>query len=89
QGWGENLMSEVFSAGKETDFDIVKPVKVYVLYYTVWIGDKGQIVYGSDVYNYDSKLIDALAGIDGYHLPVHYVGGSGRIATRSEIAYSR
>ncbi|GJL84972.1 MAG: murein L,D-transpeptidase [Micavibrio sp.] len=81
QGWNQNYMDEVFETNKETDHKVAERMPVYVLYYTAWIGDKGQVVYGTDVYNYDNKLIDLLADIDGFHIPVHYNGESGRVAS--------
>ena len=89
QGWDRDFMDEIFATNTQADFDVSERMPVYVLYYTAWIGDKGQVVYGTDVYNYDSKLIDLLADIDGFHIPVHHDGESGRGAPRSELALSR
>jgi len=47
-----------------------KPFPVYIIYQTVWLDGKGQIVYGSDVYKRDRELIDVLAAMHGYYLPV-------------------
>ncbi len=81
QGWNRDYMDEIFETKKEKDHKVAERMPVYVLYYTAWVGDKGQVVYGTDVYNYDSKLIDLLANIDGFHIPVHNRGESGRVAS--------
>jgi murein L,D-transpeptidase YcbB/YkuD len=41
-----------------------------MLYYTVWVGEDGKIIYGNDLYNYDQKTIERLQAIDGIYVPV-------------------
>ncbi len=90
RGWGSELKEEVFESMQKTDFDIRERIPVYVLYYTAWIGDKGRVVYGTDVYNYDEKLIELLQKIDGFVLPGHNTEVKGESPTsRSRLASAR
>ena len=69
-GWDYERMSSVLASGKMSDQYISNPIPVYLLYYTVWINDEGELVYGSDLYNYDEKLIKTLSKLDGIFIPV-------------------
>ncbi len=71
KGWSSRDMQETLETGEKTDIEIKNHIPVYVLYYTAWIGEKGQVVYGTDVYNYDRKLIELLEAIDGFYIPRH------------------
>lgn len=69
QNWGKKRIKGVLSTGKKTDAQISEPIPVYILYYTAWIGDGGEIVLGHDLYKKDRKLIKLLQKIDGFALP--------------------
>jgi murein L,D-transpeptidase YcbB/YkuD len=85
-GWSTRKMNEIIETGETTDLDIAKKIPVYVLYYTAWIGDQGRVVYGADVYNYDTKLVDLLASVDGLPIPRQNGGNSAGSAPRAAIA---
>ena len=63
-------MNELFINGSTKELYIENEVPVYLLYYTVWINHEGRLVYGRDLYDYDSKLIDLLKKLDGFKIPV-------------------
>lgn len=69
-GWSEEKTEAVLARGKTSDIAIDQGIPVYMLYYTVWVNDSGDIVYGNDLYDYDTKLIKMLENIDGIFIPV-------------------
>lgn len=66
--WSQERKDQIMAAGKERNISAQKPLPVYILYQTVWLGDQGQIVYGQDIYDQDNKLLKELKKVDG--LPV-------------------
>ncbi|MEZ5813716.1 MAG: L,D-transpeptidase family protein [Alphaproteobacteria bacterium] len=70
KGWDERDLPEVLADGKTHDLFIPEPIPVYMLYYTVWINDQGDLVYGQDLYQFDEDLIKMLKNIDGFLIPV-------------------
>ena len=70
KGWGSEDMQKSLARGKMRDVFINDPIPVYLLYYTVWINEKDELVYGSDLYDHDKSLIKMLSDIDGILIPV-------------------
>ncbi len=70
KGWDEYDLAERLQDGKTRDIFINDPIPVYLLYYTVWINDSGEMVYGQDLYQFDKNLIKMLRDIDGFFIPV-------------------
>lgn len=64
KGFDESKMLNALEDGKTKDFYIDEKIPVYILYQTVWLGDKGQIVYGQDIYGHDSRLWKLLERLD-------------------------
>lgn len=64
-GWNEGKMSKILKSQKTTDVYTDEGMPVYILYYTVWLGDKMQIVYGYDVYDDDRNILQDLQKLDG------------------------
>ncbi len=60
----------ILAKGRQTEVWAQKPLPVYILYQTVWLGARGQIVYGPDLYGSDGKLLRELKKIDGVVFPV-------------------
>ena len=71
-GWSKDKMFATLESMKVTDIRIENPIPVQVVYYTTWMDDDGNIVYGNDVYNYDEKLIAELSKLDAFRIPVHH-----------------
>ena len=63
--WSMDKMQSIFDRGKLTEIRAEQPLPVYILYQTVWLGNGGQIVYGSDLYDHDYQLVQALRKING------------------------
>ena len=66
--WSEERMQEILDSGKEKDYYIQEKMPVYLLYQTVWLGDKNRIIYGEDIYGHDAKLWKELEKIDQIRL---------------------
>ena len=58
--WSSERKERIFASGEQTDIWAHKPLPVYIVYNTVWLGDQGQIVYGNDIYGHDRTLLRAL-----------------------------
>lgn len=66
-GWNEMDMRKILETGKTTDIYISDRIAVYILYYTIWHGVNGQIVYGRDIYDYDALMVAHMKKLD--HFP--------------------
>jgi murein L,D-transpeptidase YcbB/YkuD len=55
-------IASVAASGKETRINMVKPVPVHILYFTVIIDANGKPVYLNDLYNRDQRVAKALEG---------------------------
>lgn len=62
--WSPERMSEVLAAGSLKDVYTNDHTKVFLLYYTAWLGHEKQIVYGQDIYGYDTALLAQLQKFD-------------------------
>lgn len=60
KNWSKERKERLFARGKQIDIIADQPLPVYILYQTVWLGDRGQLVYGHDIYGQDRTLLDAL-----------------------------
>lgn len=67
--WSQRKMDAIIATGATTEVMATEGFPVYVIYQTMWIDEKGQLVYGPDVYKRDRELLDVLAAMDGYRLP--------------------
>jgi murein L,D-transpeptidase YcbB/YkuD len=66
--WSKERKDKILASGKEQNIWAHKPLPVYILYQTVWLGEQGQVVYGQDLYGHDAILLKELKKIEG--LPV-------------------
>ncbi len=69
QSWNEESMQAVFDRGRMRDIATPEPVPVYILYQTVWLDERGRLIFGADVYGRDKKLIQALKARNSIHIP--------------------
>ncbi len=56
----EEIMQKALRDWETSDIYIQEKPRVYLLYYTTWIGAGGQVVYGLDIYNRDELLLQLL-----------------------------
>jgi murein L,D-transpeptidase YcbB/YkuD len=55
--WPTNKIVEAMNAGKERAVKIKNPVPVFIIYYTAWVDDRGELNFRDDVYGHDKKLM--------------------------------
>ncbi len=66
QNWNtQEDIDEILKTNQTKDVYAQKRVKVYLLYYTLWLGPKRQIIYGQDIYDRDALLWNELKKLDG------------------------
>ncbi len=68
QHWNKKAMLDVLEEGSTKDIYTPEKLPVYLMYYTVWLGGKNRIIYGYDVYNHDSTLLQLLEKLDGFYI---------------------
>ncbi|MGH1403353.1 MAG: L,D-transpeptidase family protein [Alphaproteobacteria bacterium] len=66
--WNDDRIDDTLKKGEMTDVYTQERMPVYMLYYTVWVGDKNQIVYGMDIYDRDKTLTQAIENLDGFSI---------------------
>lgn len=71
KGWSEEKMLNIIKSGKTKDFYIENKIPIYLVYNTVWIGEKDQVIYGNDIYELDQKLLNLIEKADGYKISSH------------------
>ncbi len=59
-------MKSVLAKGKTSDIYTPERIPVYLLYYTTWLGDTGQVVYGTDIYDHDKTLLQLIERLDAF-----------------------
>lgn len=65
EGWrGEDQMKALIKAKETKDVYTKEHAPVYLLYYTVWLSGKHQVIYGQDIYGYNNVLWEKLKKLD-------------------------
>tara|TARA_R110001592_G_scaffold79054_1_gene236726 strand:- start:54522 stop:56156 length:1635 start_codon:yes stop_codon:yes gene_type:complete len=64
-GWTQDDTDALLKTGKLKDIYTDDHVPVYLLYYTVWLDERDQVIYGQDIYDGDQALFHALEKLDG------------------------
>jgi len=67
--WSAARREKIIARGKMAEVRAQEPLPVYILYQTVWLGERGQIVYGPDMYGHDNKLLKLLTKMNGIVFP--------------------
>ncbi len=62
--WSVNKMSEILESGILKDIYTNDKVSVYILYYTIWLDEKNDLVYAQDIYGRDRDLFALLEKLD-------------------------
>ncbi len=70
KNWSEDKMQSILKKGETADIYTPERIAVYMLYYTVWLGENNKIIYGYDVYGHDKTLLQLLEKLDGFVIPV-------------------
>ncbi len=71
EDWRADKITDYRAKGRTVDLLVQKKLPIYLLYYTVWLDARGQVVYGNDLYGRDKKLINILKNLDKVSLPSH------------------
>lgn len=69
KGWTRQRMFDLIDNGKMVEIPAADPIPVYIVYQTIWQDSNGELIYGSDIYNRDHRLISALAAQNAFWLP--------------------
>ena len=78
-------MRTILDSLKKTEKYTPQSIPVYVLYYTAWVDQQGRVVYGTDIYKQDKRLIEKLANLDGFAIPGHTIDRVA-ISGRAQVA---
>ena len=62
QGWSPETIAAAVAAGKTQAFTLRVPRPLFVIYWTAVADASGQVEFRPDVYGWDAKLTEALAG---------------------------
>ncbi|WP_439883056.1 L,D-transpeptidase family protein [Pontibacter sp. MBLB2868] len=54
--WDENRIRQTMTGGDETWVTLPKRVQVYLVYFTSWVDDDGNLNFREDLYGHDKKL---------------------------------
>lgn len=73
-GWTDDRMQDIYAEGDTQDWGLSRRIPVYLLYYTVWINERDELIYGHDLYGHDENLIKMLSKLDGIFIPVDNTG---------------
>jgi murein L,D-transpeptidase YcbB/YkuD len=60
--WNEERVDSVLKADKEFEIQIKPTVPVYIVYFTSWVDNKGQLNFRNDIYNLDQQLSNEIFG---------------------------
>jgi murein L,D-transpeptidase YcbB/YkuD len=63
--WTPEKIQETLASKKSKQANFVKPLPIYIVYFSVAANNDGTIVDYDDVYKRDGKVIQALLDIDG------------------------
>jgi murein L,D-transpeptidase YcbB/YkuD len=55
--WPKDKIVDAMNAGKERGVKIKNPVPVFIIYYTAWVDNNGELNFRDDVYGHDKKLM--------------------------------
>ncbi len=55
--WNKEKIVSAMNQTKEKSVKLNKPVPVFIIYYTAWVDNDGQLNFRDDVYQHDSELV--------------------------------
>ncbi|HEY1056516.1 MAG TPA: L,D-transpeptidase family protein [Emticicia sp.] len=60
--WTKDKINEVLETEKETGIKVSPAIPVYIVYFTSWVDNTGQINFRNDLYGLDAKLSAEIFG---------------------------
>ncbi len=85
KGWTDAEMDYLIETGKTVEVPAEQKLPVYIVYQSIWMDDREQLVYGSDVYKRDRKLIEVLGAMNGFWLPQSDRGEERTVSLPSQL----
>ena len=70
RGWTPEKTQNTLDTAKLHDLYVQNVIPVYIVYYTAWVDDGGEVVLGNDLYGYDDEIIKMLTNLDEIFIPV-------------------
>lgn len=70
QGWSDDRLDYYLQKQKTLEIRAEVPVPVYLLYYTIWRGADGKLIFGNDLYGLDEDLVKALKSNGKVNFPM-------------------
>ena len=58
--WPASKIDDAMNAGTEKFVKLKDPVPVFILYYTAWVSDLGELNFREDVYGHDKSLVQKM-----------------------------
>ena len=58
--WSDEAIKEAMDSGIEKYVNLPQKIPVYILYFTAWVDDEGNLNFRDDIYGYDSRLASGL-----------------------------
>jgi murein L,D-transpeptidase YcbB/YkuD len=84
--WTRQSLEEAIADGGSPRIPVARPLPVYILYWTAFVGPEGLVHFRDDVYGRDRRLAAALAAAPGAPAPDPARGIGGCPASREEAA---
>ncbi len=67
--WNARMKQEILDSYKKTDIEAEVTLPIYILHQTIWMNDKGELVFGPDIYKRDKDLLAVLEAMNGFAIP--------------------
>jgi murein L,D-transpeptidase YcbB/YkuD len=64
EGWSPDSVRKALKPGKEKWVSLKNPVPVFIVYFTAWVEEDGQLHFRPDVYGRDERLKEELLEMD-------------------------
>jgi L,D-transpeptidase YcbB len=60
KNWPESKIDDAMNSRKEQTVTLKEPIPVSIVYFTAWVDQQGRINFRDDIYQRDSRLMDAI-----------------------------
>jgi murein L,D-transpeptidase YcbB/YkuD len=61
--WNKIKIDKILQTNNETKIQIIPTIPIYIMYFTAWVDNNGQLNFRNDLYNLDSKLSKEIFGV--------------------------
>jgi murein L,D-transpeptidase YcbB/YkuD len=56
--WNQQAIEETIESGATVNLPLREPVPIYLVYWTAWVGDQGQMNFREDIYERDRRMTE-------------------------------